>query len=83
MEWLTASMVPELSGKERIMDDSIRLMCSEAYDETIHESFAQGRSQEVAHREGVVAAAMFLSSLTGLEDVEARQEIEKLGLKPN
>ena len=65
------------------MDDSIRLMVSEAYDETIHESFAQGRSPEVAHREGIVAAAMFLSSLTGLEDAEARQEIERLGLKPN
>ena len=65
------------------MDEATKLMLSDAYDETVVESFAQGRSAEIAHKEAVVAAAMFLSSLTGLEDAAARMEIEKLGLKPN
>ena len=65
------------------MDETTKLMLSDAYDETIGESFALGRSAEIAHKEGVVAAAMFLSALTGLEDAAARMEVEKLGLKPN
>ena len=65
------------------MEESTKLMLAEAYDETIAESFAQGRSPDVAHKEAVVAAAMFLSSLTGLEDAVARAEVEKLGLKPH
>ena len=65
------------------MDDSTRTMLAEAYDETVSEALAQGRDNATAHKEGVVAAAMFLSSLTGIEDAAARAEVEKLGLKPN
>ncbi|CCG39805.1 hypothetical protein [Magnetospirillum molischianum] len=63
------------------MDDSTAKMVAEAYDETYSESLAQGRSTEVAHREGVTAAAMFLASMTGLEDAAAIAEVEGLGLR--
>lgn len=57
-------------------------MVSEAYDDTISEAMAQGRSPEIAHREGITAAAMFLASLTGVEDAAARAAVEALGLSP-
>ena len=62
------------------MDDTTRKMVSEAYDETAAEAVARGQSSDVAHREGLTAAAMFLSSLVGLEDGAARTEVESLGL---
>ncbi len=62
------------------MDDTTRKMVSEAYDETAAEAVARGQPAEVAHREGLTAAAMFLSSLVGLEDGTARAEVERLGL---
>ena len=65
------------------MDETTKIMLADAYEETIHESYAMGCNPEVAHREGVIAAAMFLSSMTGLEDVAARREVEKLNLKAN
>jgi hypothetical protein len=67
---------------EAAMDDSTRKMVAEAYDETVAEAMAQGRAGEVAHREGVTAAAMFLSSLTGVEDAAARSAVDQLGLEP-
>ena len=62
------------------MDDTTRKMVSEAYDETAAEAVARGQPFDVAHREGLTAAAMFLSSLVGLEDGAARIEVETLGL---
>jgi hypothetical protein len=62
------------------MDDSTVKMVAEAYDETFSEAVAQGHPKDVAHKEGITAAAMFLASLTGLEDSAARGEVEKLGL---
>ncbi|PKU24175.1 hypothetical protein [Telmatospirillum siberiense] len=62
------------------MDATTRKLIAEAYDETISEALAQGRSGEIAHREGIVAGAMFLSSMTGIEDAAAIAEVEKLGL---
>jgi uncharacterized membrane protein len=64
------------------MDNSTAKMVAEAYDETISESLAQGRSADIAHREGLTAAAMFLASMSGQDDAAALAEVEKLGLKP-
>ncbi len=58
----------------------MRKMIAEAYDETVAEALAQGQPQAVAHREGVTAAAMFLSSMTGVEDAAARSSVESLRL---
>lgn len=57
-------------------------MVAEAYDETVSEAIAAGHPPDVAHKEGVTAAAMFLSSMNGIEDAAARKEVEALGLKP-
>jgi len=65
------------------MDDNTAKMVAEAYDETYSESLAQGRSPDVAHREGVTAAAMFLASMTGQDDSVAIAEVERLGLAPH
>jgi len=56
---------------------------AEAYDETVRDAVAQGYNLEVAHKEGITAAAMFLSSLSGAEDSSARSQVEGLGLRPN
>lgn len=65
------------------MDASTRKMVAEAYDETVSEAMAQGHEPTTAHREGVTAAAMFLSSLSGVEDAAARAEVEAMGLQPH
>jgi len=64
------------------MDDSMRRMVAEAYDETVAEAMAQGHPIETAHKEGVTAASMFLSSMTGVEDATARASVESLNLEP-
>ncbi|HVI53053.1 MAG TPA: hypothetical protein VM661_17725 [Candidatus Sulfotelmatobacter sp.] len=64
------------------MDDAMRRMVAEAYDETVAEAMAQGHPPEKAHKEGVTAAAMFLSSMTGVEDAAARADVESLNLEP-
>ena len=63
------------------LDDSTKKMVAEAYDETLSEALARGEAEEVAHREGITAAAMFYASLAGIADSFARSEVEKLGLK--
>lgn len=63
------------------MDDSTRKMIAEAYDETVSEALAQGHPSATAHKEGITATAMFLSSMTGLEDAAARSSVEGLGLE--
>lgn len=51
-----------------------------AYDETCQDARAQGHGEAVAHREGLTAAAMCLSAMTGIEDSVARAEVERLDL---
>ena len=55
-------------------------MVAEAFDETYDDAIAAGHPAEVARREGLTAAAMFLASLTGLEDAAARAGVEALNL---
>ena len=64
------------------MDDSTKEMVEEAYRETVQEALANGGSSQTAHEEGVVAAAMLLSAVNGVEDEAAKQEVIGLGLKP-
>jgi len=62
------------------LDDRTAKMVANAYDETVYEAMEQGRPAEVAHKEGVTAAAMFLASVAGVEDAAARAKVEALGL---
>jgi hypothetical protein len=64
------------------MDDGTAKMVAEADDETVSEALAQVRNPDIAHREGITAAAMFLASMTGIEDTTARGQVEALGLSP-
>lgn len=52
-----------------------------AYDETFHDALGQGRAEDMAHREGVTAAAMLLAAVTGVEDASALAEVGKINFK--
>lgn len=65
------------------MDSDTVEMVKEAYLETVAEALSRGGSPDEAHAEGITAAAMTLSSMTGVEDAEARNQVEALGLRPN
>lgn len=73
-------MVCNVIWKDGWMDATTRKLIAEAYDETVSEALAQGHSGDVAHREGIVAGAMFLSAMTGVEDAAAIEEVRKMGL---
>lgn len=62
------------------MDEGTASMVSEAYHETATEALSQGNSPEIAHREAITAAAMFLAAMTGIEDSAARAQVEAMGL---
>lgn len=64
------------------MGDENTEMAKEAYDETIEESLGRGLSTEKAHAEGLTAAAMLLSAMTGIEDAAARAQVEAMGFSP-
>ncbi|PKU23289.1 hypothetical protein CWS72_17760 [Telmatospirillum siberiense] len=64
------------------MDECTAKMIADAYDETVSEALGHGHSSEIAHREGITAAAMFLASLNGSDDTSARVKVEGLGLSP-
>ena len=65
------------------MDESVRSMLEESYIETVQEALNSGHSSMEAHKEGVVAAAMLLASLTGAEDDKARAEVAALKFRPD
>lgn len=65
-----------------IMDASIRSLVDDAYHEAAEESLARGLSLLTAHKEAVVAAAMLLSAMTGLEDDSARNMVVSMNLRP-
>ena len=64
------------------MDESVKAMLEESYIETVQEALNSGHSSMDAHKEGVVAAAMLLASLTGAEDDQARSEVASLKFRP-
>lgn len=64
------------------MDDATKAMLEESYVETVQEALNSGHSAMDAHKEGVVAAAMLLASLTGAEDDDARAQVASLKFRP-
>lgn len=64
------------------MENATVSMIEDAYYETVEESFDRGLSPLKAHMEGVVAAAMLLSAVEGVEDDAARKQVMELGLRP-
>ena len=66
-----------------MIDPSLKEMVEECYFETVTEAMQAGHSQLVAHKEGVIGAAMLLSSLNSMEDETAKQEVVALNLRPS
>jgi hypothetical protein len=64
--------------REKGMDAATVEMVLTAYDETVQDAAAAGRSAEVAHAEGMTAAAMLLAAVSGIEDNAARAEVDRL-----
>lgn len=60
------------------LDPNTELMLADAYRETVADAMAQGNGAEVAHREGLTAAAMFLAAMNGMEDQVARATVTEL-----
>ena len=54
----------------------------ETYHEATDEAVQRGLSALTAHKEGIIAAAMLLSALKGLEDEAARASVISLNLRP-
>ena len=48
------------------------------YEEAHDEAVARGIDSEMAHNEAVTAASMMLAAMEGVEDEQARNQIEKL-----
>ncbi len=60
------------------MDAATLEMVLTAYDETVQDALGAGRADDVAHAEGMTAAAMLLAAVTGVEDAAARSEVDKI-----
>jgi hypothetical protein len=65
------------------MDTSTQSMVESAYFEAVQESIERGITILNAHKEGVIAGAMLLAALLGLEDDAARSAVIALNLRPN
>ncbi|MCW9034083.1 MAG: hypothetical protein OQJ97_07660 [Rhodospirillales bacterium] len=48
------------------------------YDEAHDEAISRGVDGEMAHNEAITAASMMLAAMEGVEDEEARHQIEEL-----
>jgi len=48
----------------------------EAYQEAVNEATEGGVDPSTAHQEGITAAAMMVSAMDGLEDADARSQVE-------
>ena len=48
------------------------------YDEALDEATEKGASIDDAHREAIVAAAMMLAAIDGIEDEEAKAQVEEV-----
>lgn len=64
------------------MNDATQTMVEEAYQEAAREAISRGMSALTAHKEAVVAAAMLLSAVAGVEDEQAKAEVVALNLRP-
>ena len=64
------------------IDSQTEGFVEEAYHEASGEALHRGESKLTAHKEGVVAAAMLLAAMSGMEDEPARQAVVALDLRP-
>lgn len=64
------------------MDTATRQMVLDAYEEAAQEALDRGLSVLTAHKEAVIAAAMLLSAITGVQDEEAKQAVVALNARP-
>lgn len=64
------------------LDAKTERFVEETYHEASTEALERGESKLTAHKDGVVAAAMLLAALIGLEDDPAREAVVALGLRP-
>ena len=64
------------------MDTATQRVVEETYHEAVDEATDRGLSTLTAHKEGVIAAAMLLAALKGIEDEEARASVVGLNLRP-
>ena len=62
------------------MDATTREMIMTAYDDTYSDACAQGHNHARAHTEALIAAAMCLAAIMGVEDTEAHNQIAALNL---
>jgi len=46
------------------------------YDEALDEAMDKGESKDMAHQEAITAAAMMLAAMEGIEDGDARTQVE-------
>jgi len=65
------------------MDASTQRMVEDIYHEAADEAVGRGGNLLTAHKEGVVAAAMMLAALLGVEDEVARSSVVGLNLRPS
>lgn len=65
------------------MNAEERSVVESVYFETVSESNGRGASTLKAHIEGIIAAAMMLSCLTGIENEPAKRAVVALGLRPH
>lgn len=66
-----------------MVDTETRGMIEDAYHEAVQEAMARGASALNAHKEAVIAAAMLLSAMTGVEDEAAKATVVGLNLRPS
>lgn len=64
------------------MDKINRAVVEGCYFETVKEALDHAQSPLTAHKEGVIAAAMMLAAITGVEDEEAKRAVVALNLRP-
>ena len=64
------------------MDSATVRVVEETYHEAADEAMGRGLSTLTAHKEGVIAAAMLLAALKGIEDEAARASVVGLNLRP-
>jgi hypothetical protein len=64
------------------MDAYTQNILEDSYMETVEEAMGAGHPAEVAHDEGITAAAMMLAAMEGIEDALARSTVASLALNP-
>ena len=64
------------------MKPEIQNVIVKVYHQTVSEAFDRKASSLTAHKEGIIAAAMLLAAITGVEDEAAKKEVVAFGLRP-